>query len=90
MGEWDGLDRRQNSSEFTSYRFKVLEDNIAEVKKDVKESKAEMKSFMLDMVEMKIELKQIINDKAIKTSGGISLIFNIIGGVILFLLIGKQ
>lgn len=90
MWEWDGLDRRQGSSEFTSYRFKVLEDNIAEVKKDVKESKAEMKSFMLDMVEMKIELKQIINDKAIKTSGGISLIFNIIGGVILFLLIGKQ
>lgn len=89
MGEWDGIDRRQ-SSEFTTYRFKVLEDNIAEVKKDVKESKDEMKIFMKDMIEMRVELKQIVNDKAVRTSGWVSLVFNVIGGIILFFLLGKQ
>ena len=89
MGDWDGTDRRQ-SSEFTTYRFKVLEDNIAEVKKDVKESKDEMKIFMKDMIEMRVELKQIVNDKAVRTSGLVSLVFNVIGGIILFFLLGKQ
>ena len=89
MGDWDGIDRSQ-SSEFTTYRFKVLEDNIAEVKKDVKESKDEMKIFMKDMIEMRVELKQIVNDKAVRTSGWVSLVFNVIGGIILFFLLEKQ
>ena len=74
----------------TTYRFKVLEDNIAEVKKDVKESKDEMKIFMKDMIEMRVELKQIVNDKAVRTSGWVSLVFNVIGGIILFFLLEKQ
>ena len=89
MGDWDGIDRRRGS-EFTTYRFKVLEDNIAEVKKDVKESKDEMKIFMKDMIEMRVELKQIVNDKAVRTSGWVSLVFNVIGGIILFFLLEKQ
>lgn len=89
MGEWDEIERR-GSSELTTYKFKVLEESIEDIKDEVKESRKEVKEFMKDMIEMKVELKQLVGKSAATTSSWISLAISILSGVAIYFITGTK
>lgn len=73
----------------TDMKIKVLSD-IDNMKSEVKDVKEAMSKMQVSFAEMKVEIKQIVGSSATKTSSAISILVNVIGGVIMFLLVGKS
>lgn len=86
--EWDGLDRRHTNG-WDRYEMKVLSD-IKNMQDEVKDVREDVSKMQVAFAEMKVELKQIVGASATRTSSVISIVVNVIGGVIMFLLIGKS
>ena len=87
--EWDGQHDRRNPSSWDRYEVKVLSD-IKSIQDEVGEIKKDISRVQVGFAEMKIELKQIVGDSATKTSGIVSTVVSIIGGVIVYVLTGMK
>lgn len=90
MTEWDGTERRE--SDITTFRLKLLEKSIIEIKEEVKDSRKEVSTFMQDMITMKLELKDLVsrstNTRSTIVSAGVS-IFVAVASAYLTFGIGK-
>lgn len=86
--EWDGHDRRHPNG-WDRYEVKVLSD-IKDIREEVAEVKKNMSTMQVSFAEMKVELKQVVGASATRTSSIVSIVVNIIGGVIIFLLTGMK